>query len=88
MPTNCNTMSKPADQSRFQVAKPTDTPNQPAPAPSTTVTPARKMKGFRIRIDAAKQLAMLKIETDKDEQDLLAEALNLLFEQYGKPPIA
>ena len=73
-------MSKPADLSQFQVAKPTATPNQPAPA--------RKMKGFRIRINAAKQLAMLKIETDKDEQDLMAEALNLLFEQYGKPPIA
>ena len=31
---------------------------------------------------------MLKIETGKDEQDLVAEALNMLFERHGKPPIA
>ena len=31
---------------------------------------------------------MLKIETGKDEQDLVADALNLLFEHHGKPPIA
>ena len=48
----------------------------------------RKLKGFRIRTDAAKQLSMLKIETGKDEQDLVADALNLLFERHGKPPIA
>lgn len=81
-------MSKPADLSQFQVEKPTATPDQPTPQAPTTATPTRKMKGFRVRINAAKQLAMLKIETDKDEQDLMAEALNLLFEKYGKPPIA
>jgi hypothetical protein len=25
---------------------------------------------------------------DKDQGDLIAESLNLLFERYGKPPIA
>jgi len=49
---------------------------------------ARKLKGFRIKREAAKQLAILKIETDTDEQDLVAEALNLLFKKYGKPQIA
>ncbi len=48
----------------------------------------RKLKGFRIKREAAKQLAILKIETDTDEQDLVAEALNLLFKKYGKPQIA
>ena len=70
-------MSKTADLSRFQVVKPT-----------AATASARKLKGFRIRINAAKQLAMLKIETDKTEQVLITEALNLLFEKYGKPPIA
>ena len=88
-------MSKPADLSQFQVTKPPASLDQTAPAPSTTATPKsapaipeRKQKGFRIRTDAAKQLAMLKIETGKDEQDLVADALNMLFERHGKPPIA
>jgi hypothetical protein len=35
-----------------------------------------------------KQLAQLALDTDKDQGDLIAEGLNLLFERYGKPPIA
>jgi hypothetical protein len=35
-----------------------------------------------------KQLAQLALDTDKDQADLIAEGLNLLFERYGKPPIA
>ena len=35
-----------------------------------------------------KQLAQLSLDTDKDQADLLVEGLNLLFERYGKPPIA
>ena len=35
-----------------------------------------------------KQLAQLALDTDKDQGDLMAEGLNLLFERYGKPPIA
>jgi hypothetical protein len=35
-----------------------------------------------------KQLAQIALDTDKDQGDLLAEGLNLLFERYGKPPIA
>ena len=35
-----------------------------------------------------KQLAQLALDTDKDQSDLMAEALNLLFERYGKPTIA
>jgi hypothetical protein len=35
-----------------------------------------------------KQLAQIALDHDKDQSDMVAEALNLLFERYGKPPIA
>lgn len=35
-----------------------------------------------------KQLARLALDTDKDQGDLIAEGLNLLFERHGKPAIA
>lgn len=35
-----------------------------------------------------KQLAMLAVERDTDQVKLMAEALNLLFEKYGRSPIA
>jgi hypothetical protein len=35
-----------------------------------------------------KQLARLAIDIDSSQSALVAEALNLLFEKYGQPPIA
>ncbi|WP_237482879.1 ribbon-helix-helix domain-containing protein [Lichenibacterium dinghuense] len=35
-----------------------------------------------------KQLAILAVKEDRSQAALLAEALNLLFQQYGEPPIA
>jgi hypothetical protein len=35
-----------------------------------------------------KQLARLALDQDSTQAELLAEALNLLFEKYGQPPIA
>ena len=35
-----------------------------------------------------KQLAILSVKEDRSQAALMAEALNLLFEQYGEPPIA
>ena len=35
-----------------------------------------------------KQLARLSIDHDSSQAALVAEALNLLFEKYGRPPIA
>jgi hypothetical protein len=37
---------------------------------------------------AKKQLRMLAAENDTTQQDLMTEALNLLFQKYSKPPIA
>lgn len=81
-------MAKPADLSQFQVKKSGTGPEPDSPLPKRAKPgDERKLKGFRIRTEAAKQLAMLKIETDTAEQDLVAEALNLLFKKYGKPQI-
>jgi hypothetical protein len=35
-----------------------------------------------------KQVAQLALDTDRHQADFMDEALNLLFEKYGKPPIA
>lgn len=37
---------------------------------------------------AKKQLRLMAAEEDSTQQDLMAEALNLLFKNRGKPPIA
>ncbi len=35
-----------------------------------------------------KQLAILAVKKDKSQAALVADALNMLFERYGEPPIA
>jgi hypothetical protein len=35
-----------------------------------------------------KQIAQLALDEDKDQYELVNEALNLLFEKYGRSPIA
>ena len=74
---------------------PPPAPAESAPAPGTssgrTVQRSRIGKvSIGVWVDPAvrKQLAQLSLDTDKDQADLLAEGLNLLFERYGKPPIA
>jgi hypothetical protein len=37
---------------------------------------------------ARQQFKLLAVETDKTEQKLIAESLNLLFAKYSKPTIA
>ena len=87
---------KAADLSRFQVnverppaaeeaAASRKTERQVAATPLIT-------KGFRLKPEAARQFDMLKAEVTGNGKDkgpaLIAEALNLLFEKYGKSPIA
>ncbi len=65
--------------------------------PTSTAAAAKVVQRSRVGkvsigvwVDPAvrKQLAQLSLDTDKDQSDLLVEALNLMFERYGKPPIA
>jgi hypothetical protein len=56
--------------------------------------PIKRGRGGKVSImswhDPAvrQQLKILAAETDKTEQKLIGEALNLLFAKYGKPQIA
>lgn len=84
-------MAKPKSSlDAFSVTKP-EPPIKPAEsqaprAPASEAT--HRKKAVRIKVEAARQLARLKADTDTTEQDLLAQALNLLFEQHGLPKVA
>jgi hypothetical protein len=66
------------------------------PTPPTTSEPRATREGrdgkkalpFWVPVAAKKQLAMLAIEEETTQQELLTEALNDLFRKRGKPPIA
>ena len=77
---------------------------RPAPAPKTATAtsedassagsllqPSRRGKvAITHWVDPAvrKQVAQLALDHDKSQAELVSEALNLLFEKYGKSPIA
>ena len=65
---------------------------EPAPsAPDDGLPPSRRGKvAISGYFDPAvrKQLAILAVKQDKSQAALMADALNMLFEQYGEPPIA
>jgi hypothetical protein len=70
------------------------TPATPANAATTWTTARPDREGrvpspFWMTAAAKKQLRLLAAEIDGGtQQDLLTEALNLLFQKHGKPPIA
>jgi hypothetical protein len=73
------------------VPLPAEASAPPAAPAGRTVQRSRIGKvSIGVWVDPAvrKQLAQLALDTDKDQGDLVAEGLNLLFERYGKPPIA
>ena len=43
---------------------------------------------FWTTLAAKKQLRIMAAENDTTQQDLMTEALNMLFQKNGKPPIA
>ena len=87
-------MAKAADLSQFQVnvEKPREDEAPPRRQKERVAPAALITKGFRIKPEAARQFDMLKAEVSGNGKDkgpaLIAEALNLLFEKYGKPPVA
>jgi len=86
---------KAADLSQFQVnvEKP-PAEETPAPRKRGRGEPSAPLitKGFRLKPEAARQFDMLKAEVSGNGKDkgpaLIAEALNLLFKKYGKPPVS
>lgn len=65
---------------------------EPAPAPAATELPPSRQGKVAISayFDKAvrKQLSVMATEEERSQAALMAEALNLLFEKYGKPTIA
>jgi hypothetical protein len=45
---------------------------------------SRQVSGH-FKAEVAQALRLLAAEQDREQQELLAEALNMLFERYGKP---
>jgi hypothetical protein len=62
-----------------------------APAPTAPIErddAARRGQTLRLKPAAWTQLKILAAERGKTSHELLIEAVNLLFDQYGKPTIA
>ena len=74
-------MAKAADLSQFQVNKDTAQPAKGQGAMSGTVR--LKKKGVFMHPEAELQLDILKRKSGKKGPELLHEALNLLFKEYG-----
>ena len=90
-------MGKASDISAFTVHKTGQKPSAAEPAPTAMPSkkePAKlKKAGFLVTPEALRQFTILKAEQGRDDPKnigpaLIAEALNLLFKKYGKPPIA
>jgi len=85
---------KAADLSQFQVNVEASSAEDASPprqrVRSSSATPLIT-KGFRVKPEAARQFDMLKAEVSGNGKDkgpaLIAEALNLLFQKYGKPQV-
>jgi hypothetical protein len=63
---------------------------EPERLPEPTYRKAQTRKSTRqvaghFKAEVGQALRMLAAEQDKDNQELLAEALNMLFTRYGKP---
>lgn len=83
-----------------QLGKQAEAPAETQPQPATKTQPAaqpstrakarvgkKAISGF-YEPQTAKQLKMLAVEEDRTVQGMLGEALNLLFEKYGRDAIA
>ena len=61
----------------------------PSPAPSSPAAPqTMRMLSFRAPEVVVDQLKEMAYHGKRSQQALVFEALNLLFEKHGKPPVA
>jgi hypothetical protein len=80
-----------AETSAVAPAAGPDAPARERVEAAIAVPPSRQgKKAIAAYFDPAvrKQLALLAVQEERTQADLLAEAINLLFEKYGQPPIA
>jgi hypothetical protein len=62
---------------------------RPGPEPATELAKRKRVALYaEITPEARRQLRILAAEQDTRIEALVAEALNLLFEKHGKPPVA
>lgn len=66
------------------VFAPTSAPSPPTARVAQTRLNSRQVSGH-FKPEVAQALRMLAAEQDREQQEILAEALNMLFERYGKP---
>jgi hypothetical protein len=59
-------------------------PSASATREAQTRIGSRQVAGH-FKAEVAQALRLLAAEQDREQQELLAEALNMLFERYGKP---
>lgn len=92
-----SSMVKAAAGTPAPVAAPRRTPKPKAATPEQAPEEGKADGGSRVgrvvfgsyqTTETVKQTKMLAIEQDTTMQALMAEALNLLFQKYGKPTIA
>jgi len=74
-------------------AEPVQPLKEEAPAVRTSAAARPDRRGraslpFWASAPAKKQLRLMAAELDTTQQELMREALNLLFDKHGKPPIA
>jgi hypothetical protein len=88
-------MARPSRLSSITIKKAHQPPHDPRPTPPAVIGPhqrdtaaGRKGQTLRLQPDAWKQLKLLAVERETTAHDLLIEAVNSLFEKYGKPKIA
>jgi hypothetical protein len=74
---------KPTSLSAAMAKKPTAAPDHPEPKDGETRTITMRLKPV-----VHDQLREMAFTSRKSQHSLLLEALNLLFERHGKPPIA
>lgn len=82
------------------VIRPTEVASSRMPSAVDAETPRRvtatRQKGREGKVSITqwvdplvrKQVAQIALDQDKDQYELINEALNLLFEKYGRSPIA
>lgn len=66
------------------VPAPTMEPQAPRSKAAQTRIDTRTVSGH-FKIEVSQTLKLIAVEQDRDIQEILAEALNMVFERYGKP---
>lgn len=67
---------------------PPQQPTRPPAAPKPATRAGKRALTFYLDQTAYKQFAILAVEEDRNHEALLREALNLLFQNRGRSPIA